>query len=80
MDTEKKFKKELEKIDNLINLVEENTAEMSKAAFLSSIGTVMKAYSLEHDLPMKDFVIEFMAGVFAAENALHGLFYEDDDD
>lgn len=80
MDTEKKFEKELGKIDALIALVKEHTAGMEKASFLSAIGTVMKAYSLEHDIPMKGFVIEFMTGVFAAEDALPGLFDDADDD
>lgn len=76
MNFEEKFKK----IDNLIKLVKEHTAGMDKASFLSSIGTVMKIYSLENNLPMKDFMIEFVAGIFAAEDAFPGLFGDDDDD
>lgn len=74
------FEEKFKKIDNLINLVKEHTAGMDKASFLSPIGTVMKLYSLENDIPMKDFMIEFVAGIFAAKDALPGLFDDDDDD
>ena len=74
MDFEARFKE----IDNLISLVKEHTAGMDKASFLSSIGTVMKVYSLENDLPMKDFMIEFVAGIFAAEDVFPGLFGDDE--
>ena len=70
MDFEAKFKE----IDNLINLVKEHTAGMDKASFLSAIGTVMKAYSLENDLPMEDLMIEFVGGILTAEGVLPGLF------
>ena len=73
------FKKKFEKIQELIDFVKEHTAEMDKASFLSSIGTIMKLYSIEHDIPMEDFMIEFVAGVFAAEGVLPGLFNDDDD-
>lgn len=74
------FEEKLKEIDNLINLVKEHTAGMDKASFLSSIGTIMKIYSLENDIPMKDFMIEFVTGIFAAEDAFPGLFDDDDDD
>lgn len=74
MDFEAKFKE----INNLISLVKEHTAGMDKASFLSAIGTVMKIYSLENDLPMKDFMIEFVAGIFTAEDAFSGLFGDDE--
>lgn len=79
MDFEKKFEKEFEKIQELIDLVKEHTAGMDKATFLSSIGTVMKVYSLDHNIPMRDFITEFAVGIFKAENAFSVFGISDED-
>lgn len=73
------FEEKFKEIDNLINLMKEHITEMDKASFLSAIGTVMKIYSINHDIPMGDFVIEFAAGIFEAENSLSAFGIPDDD-
>lgn len=75
MDFEKKF----EKIQELIDFMKEHTAGMDKASFLSIIGTVMKVYSINHDIPMMEFVIEFAAGIFEVENSLSAFGISDED-
>ena len=71
---------DFEKIQELIDFMKEHTAEMDKTSFLSTIGTVMKIYSINHDIPMMEFVIEFAAGIFEAENAFSGFGASDEDD
>lgn len=80
MSVDKKFENEWEKINELIKIVKEKTADMDKASFLSTIGTVMKVYSFKHNIPMRDFVIEFAVGVFQTENEFSGFGVSDEDD
>lgn len=80
MDVDKNFKNEWEKIDELIEIVKEKTADMDKPVFLSAIGTVMKLYSFKHNIPMRDFVTEFAVGIFRAENMFSGFGVSDEED
>lgn len=80
MGIDNEFKNEWKKIDELIEIVKEKTADMDKPVFLSAIGTVMKLYSFKHNIPMRDFVTEFAVGIFRAENMFSGFGVSDEED
>ena len=71
---------DFEKILEMIAYMEEKTTYMSKEEFLAIIGTILKVYSLQKDIPMIDFVIDLMAGVMSVEHNHYCLLDEDDED
>lgn len=51
----------------VINYVLEKTADMSRPAFYATMGTILKMYSLQKDIPMLELIGEFTKGIVDAE-------------
>lgn len=58
-------------VDRIMNMAKE-TADMNEGEFLATLGTVMKIYSVKHDIPMKDIIIKFAVCMLDTENSIDG--------
>lgn len=60
-----------DEVDKIINMAKE-TDDMSEDEFIATLGTVMKIYSVKHDIPMKDIIIKFAVCMLDTENSIDG--------
>lgn len=51
----------------VINYVLEKTADMERPAFYATMGTILKMYSLQKNIPMLELIGEFINGIVNSE-------------
>lgn len=58
---------ETEKVMDLVKHIYDEIKDLDSANFQATIGTVMKVYSVEHDIDMSQFIIGFACGILDME-------------
>lgn len=61
----------------VITYVLEKTANMSRPAFYATMGTILKMYSLQKDIPMIELIGEFVNGIVSSEADLGNKDFSD---
>lgn len=56
-----------EEAREVINYVLEKTADMERPAFYATMGTILKIYSIQKNIPMIELISEFVNGIVDSE-------------
>lgn len=66
-----------EEAREVINYVLEKTADMERPAFYATMGTILKMYSIQKDIPMIELIGEFVNGIVDSEANLGNKDFSD---